>query len=104
MCAAKNPPMNTPDELSKKGTPRPDVGFPHIMSPYIRTGATDLFGQIVNHQQQSQCASFELNMMECLEAYGLDKGRYKCTDMIDDFNECRDKTKQILRIKVGSMK
>lgn len=90
-------------ELDRRDHPRPDVAFPQILSPYIRTGATDLFGQIVNHQLVSKCAPFELNMMECMEAYGLDKGRVKCAALVEDFNECRNMTKQILRVKVCSI-
>lgn len=90
-------------EIDRRAHPRPDVNFPQIMSPYIRTGATDVFGQILNHQHMSKCAPFELNMMECMEAYGLDKGRVKCSELIEDFNECRDMTKQMLRVKVCSI-
>lgn len=90
-------------EINRNAHPRPDVNFPQILSPYIRTGATDVFGQIVNHQLMSKCAPYELNMMECMEAYGLDKGRIKCVDLIEDFNECRNMTKQHLRSKVCSI-
>lgn len=94
--------MATYEERAKK-TPLPDVNFPHIPSPYIRTALTDVFGSVVNHQTYHECGPFELNMMECLEAYGLDKGRKNCSDYIDDFNECRMKTKQFLRIRVCSI-
>lgn len=77
--------------------PKPDVYFPNILSPYFRSPFTDIFGSIINHQQYGKCTRFEMNMMECLEAYGLDKGRVKCTDLIDDFNECHNMTKQYLR-------
>lgn len=93
--------MATHEERAKQ-RPMSDVAFPYIPSPYIRTAVTDVFGSIVNHQQHSKCGPFEINMMECLEAYGLDKGRVKCSDYIDDFNECGEMTKQFLRIKVFS--
>lgn len=92
--------MATYEERGKT-RPLPDVAYPHIPSPYIRTPLTDVFGSIINHQQYSKCGPFELNMMECLEAYGLDQGRKKCSDYIDDFNECQDMTKQFLRIRVS---
>lgn len=77
--------------------PKPEVGFPNILSPYFRTPFTDIFGSIINHQQYGKCTRFEMNMMECLEAYGLDKGKVRCADLIDDFNECHYMTKQYLR-------
>lgn len=80
----------------------PDVAFPLVLTPYFRTPMTDLMGSIYNHQQYGKCGKFELQMMECLEAYGANTGRLKCSDYIDDFNECRLSTKQFLRIKVSS--
>lgn len=76
---------------------KPDVYFPNILSPYFRSPFTDVFGSIINHQQYGKCATFEMNMMECMEAYGYDKGKVKCADLIDDFNECHSMTKQVLR-------
>ncbi|XP_031632346.1 NADH dehydrogenase [ubiquinone] iron-sulfur protein 5 [Contarinia nasturtii] len=78
-------------------SPKPEVYFPNVLSPYFRSPFTDVFGSIINHQQYGKCARFEMNMMECLEAYGVDKGRVKCADLIDDFNECHNMTKQFLR-------
>lgn len=83
-------------------SPKPEVYFPNILSPVIRTPVTDLFGSVINHQQYGRCTRFEMNMMECLEAYGLDKGKVKCVDLIDDFNECHYSTKQYLRHMVKS--
>lgn len=78
----------------------PEVGFPTVLTPYIRTPMTDLMGGLYNHQHYGPCGKFELKMMECLEAYGADKGKVKCSDLIDDFNECRKNTKQWLRTEV----
>lgn len=75
----------------------PDVYFPNILSPYFRSPLTDVFGSLINHQQYGKCAKFELQMMECMEAYGYDKGKVKCSDLIEDFNECQTMTKQFLR-------
>lgn len=77
--------------------PRPDVYHPFILSPYFRTPFTDIFGSMINHQQYGRCGKFEMKMMECMEAYGMDRGRVKCADIIDDFNECHNLTKQYLR-------
>ncbi|XP_055305651.1 NADH dehydrogenase [ubiquinone] iron-sulfur protein 5 [Sitodiplosis mosellana] len=76
---------------------KPDVYFPNILSPFFRSPLTDVFGSIINHQQYGKCARFEMNMMECMEAYGYDKGKVKCADLIEDFNECHNMTKQFLR-------
>lgn len=80
--------------------PQTEVYWPNVISPYFRTPFTDIFGSLYNHQQYGPCAKFELQMIECMEAYGLDKGRVKCTDLIADFNECHNKTKQYMRFKV----
>lgn len=85
------------DKHFKDDGPKPDVYFPNIPAPYFRSPMTDIFGSAINHQQYGKCTRFEMNMMECLEAYGLDKGRVKCVDLIDDFNECQNMTKQFLR-------
>lgn len=76
---------------------KPEVYFPNVLSPMFRSPFTDIFGSIINHQQDGQCMRFEMNMVECFEAYGVDKGRVKCADLIDDFNECHNMTKQFLR-------
>lgn len=53
------------------------------------------------------CAMFELNYAECLEAYGSIKGKYLCAKFKDDFVECthgglreyRNKVLQEQRVK-----
>lgn len=42
-----------------------------------------------------------MDMMECLEAYGLDKGKLKCKALIEDFQECASESKQRLRLLVS---
>lgn len=86
----------------KDYSPKPEVYWPNILSPVFRSPVTDLFGSVINHQQYGRCARYEMKMMECMEAYGLDKGKVKCVDMIDDFNECHYMTKQYLRHMVKS--
>lgn len=71
------------------------------LSPFLRSPLTDLTGCIINHQQYDRCGTFELNMMECLEAYGLDKGKLRCKDLIEDFQECASKNKQMMRVYVS---
>ncbi|KAB0803520.1 hypothetical protein PPYR_02663 [Photinus pyralis] len=58
------------------------------LSPFLRSPFTDLTGAMVSHQWYGQCADMELKVMDCLEAYGVDKGRKKCDTLIQDFQEC----------------
>ncbi|XP_031780962.1 NADH dehydrogenase [ubiquinone] iron-sulfur protein 5 isoform X1 [Nasonia vitripennis] len=48
--------------------------------------------------QLSECADFEMRMGDCLEAYGLNKGKTKCEDFISDLRECLLKGKQKQRV------
>lgn len=79
----------------------PTPYFPNLLTVYFRTPMTDIFSQINSHQQYDKCAKFELQMMECMEAYGADKGRLKCSDYIEDFNECAKNAKTFLRMAVS---
>ncbi|XP_059622390.1 NADH dehydrogenase [ubiquinone] iron-sulfur protein 5 [Phlebotomus argentipes] len=65
--------------------------------PFLRNIFTDLTASIPNCQHYDKCGEREIDMMECLEAYGTDRGRLKCADLIHDFQECVGRKKQILR-------
>jgi NADH dehydrogenase (ubiquinone) Fe-S protein 5 len=52
---------------------------------------------MINHQQYDKCGEREMNMMECLEAYGMERGKKKCQDLIQDFQECVGMKKQLMR-------
>jgi NADH dehydrogenase (ubiquinone) Fe-S protein 5 len=39
-----------------------------------------------------------MRAMNCLEAYGVDRGMKKCKDLIDDFRECSTHKKQVNRL------
>jgi len=69
-------------------------------APTFRTPMTDLTGGIMTHQSFSKCADFEMRAMECLEAYGVQHGRSKCQDYMDDLRECMFQTKQLARVNV----
>ncbi|XP_047000401.1 NADH dehydrogenase [ubiquinone] iron-sulfur protein 5 [Schistocerca americana] len=69
------------------------------LGPFFRLPFTDLTGCMVNHQHYSRCAGFEMKMMDCLEAYGVERGKEKCKTLIEDFKECALRTKQKLRIR-----
>lgn len=72
------------------------LGF---VPPLFRTPLTDFTGCMINAQQYDKCGRFEMDMTQCLEAYGYDKGQKKCKDLIDDFKECTLMTKQNLRVE-----
>ncbi|KAG0729004.1 hypothetical protein GWK47_031259 [Chionoecetes opilio] len=70
----------------------------HI-APAFRTPMTDLVGGLITHQSGARCADFEMRAMECLEAYGVQRGRVRCVDYLDDLRECAFQHKQIARAK-----
>ncbi|XP_053960997.1 NADH dehydrogenase [ubiquinone] iron-sulfur protein 5 [Anastrepha ludens] len=67
------------------------------LGPFLRTPFTDLTGCLINHQSYEKCGKMEMEMMECLEAYGVEKGQKMCADIIADFSECVGVRKQLLR-------
>lgn len=69
--------------------------------PFFRSPFTDLTGSLVNHQQYDKCGEREMNMMDCLEAYGMQRGVKKCKDLMDDFQECVGMQKQLMRFHVS---
>ncbi|XP_063700884.1 NADH dehydrogenase [ubiquinone] iron-sulfur protein 5-like [Culicoides brevitarsis] len=69
-----------------------------MVTPLIKTPFTDLTSGIINCQYYDKCGERELAMTECLEAYGLERGKKKCADLIADFQECFTMKKQLLRV------
>ncbi|XP_045502228.1 NADH dehydrogenase [ubiquinone] iron-sulfur protein 5-like [Colias croceus] len=67
------------------------------ISPFLRSPFTDLTGGMFSHQLLGTCQKEEMRYMDCLEAYGLDRGRNKCAYLFADFHECQTKTKQFKR-------
>lgn len=70
------------------------------ISPFFRSPITDLTGGLISHQLFGRCAKQEMDMADCLEAYGLDRGFRKCRDIIGDFIECHTLSKQFRRFSV----
>ncbi|XP_013782778.1 uncharacterized protein LOC106467016 isoform X2 [Limulus polyphemus] len=66
---------------------------------FIRTPLTDFFGCLGASQGNLRCRDLELNMMNCLEAYGLRNGSQNCINEIDDYKECRTLNKQRKRVE-----
>lgn len=42
------------------------------------------------------CANYEMNALECLEAYGYFRGDRYCRDYIEDWDECLKGDKQVI--------
>lgn len=66
----------------------------HHISPVLRTFITDIFSPLVSFQSHPRCATRELEVVDCLEAYGLHHGQEKCRILMDDFRECVLQSKQ----------
>lgn len=70
------------------------------LGPFFKSPLTDLTGCVINHQMYDKCADMEMNVMDCLEAYGIERGMKKCKILIDDFQECVGAKKQQMRLEV----
>ncbi|TOF75372.1 hypothetical protein CGJ15_27060, partial [Vibrio parahaemolyticus] len=66
-------------------------------APAFRTPFTDIGGRVLTHQSTKKCADFEMRAMECLEAYGVQRGKTICIDYLDDLRECAFETRQMAR-------
>ena len=73
------------------------------LGPFLRSPFTDLTGCLINHQQYDECGEREMNMMDCMEAYGIERGKKLCSDLIADFSECEKATLQMKRFKAMRM-
>lgn len=71
------------------------------LSPFLRSPFTDLTGGMISHQMLGRCQYEEMELMDCLEAYGLERGKIKCKHLIDEFTECATLTKQFKRYIVS---
>ncbi|KAK9880603.1 hypothetical protein WA026_011843 [Henosepilachna vigintioctopunctata] len=70
------------------------------LSPYFKSPFTDLTGSIVNHQFFGKCRKFEERAIDCMEAYGLERGRRECKTLIEDFTECSLAHKRLARFEI----
>ncbi|CAH0590073.1 unnamed protein product [Chrysodeixis includens] len=69
----------------------------HNISPFLRSPMTDITGGIISYQLLGECARQEMELMDCMEAYGLDRGLMKCQKYVEDYSECHRKVKQFRR-------
>ncbi|XP_055642732.1 uncharacterized protein LOC129779337 [Toxorhynchites rutilus septentrionalis] len=67
------------------------------LGPFFRSPFTDLTASMVNFQQYDKCGELEMASIDCLEAYGMNRGQEKCADVVNDFLECAYMRKQIQR-------
>ena len=72
--------------------------------PFLRSPFTDLTSCLVNHQNFGRCEEMEMRVMNCLEAYGVNRGMKKCKDLVEDFRECSSRRKQVSCLYVGSVR
>jgi len=77
--------------------------MPNVV-PFFRSPFTDLTGSLINHQHYGRCEEMEMRVMNCLEAYGVDRGMKKCKDLVDDFRECSSLKKQVNCLYDNSVK
>ncbi|XP_072755409.1 NADH dehydrogenase [ubiquinone] iron-sulfur protein 5 [Anoplolepis gracilipes] len=69
-------------------------------APLFKGPITDFLGNIRNFQCLKECAQYELQYMDCMEAYGYHKGKKQCRLILDDMYECVMKIKRLRRIEV----
>lgn len=67
------------------------------LNPWFKSPFTDLTGALISHQWYGRCAKMEMDVIDCMEAYGMDKGLEKCDALIQDFKECAARQKQLKR-------
>lgn len=75
----------------------------HNISPFLRSPFTDITGGMVSHQLLGRCQMQEMEMMDCMEAYGLERGLKKCRYLLDDYRECHTTLKQYKRFHVRNI-
>ncbi|XP_026321059.1 uncharacterized protein LOC113231101 [Hyposmocoma kahamanoa] len=67
------------------------------LSPFFRSPFTDITACLISHQTFGKCQKEEMRYMDCLEVYGLERGRVKCERLFADFHECQTNTLQFKR-------
>lgn len=65
------------------------------MGSLFRNPLGDIWDEFVTMQGYELPAKIEMKMMNCLEAYGLPQGYYKCEDLIQDYFELYSQNKAV---------
>lgn len=87
-----------PEDSTAKVDEEEEVAVPYMLmkvAPFIRTPLTDIVAHSMTYQSSDACPDFEMRTVECIEAYGLVKGKQKCKDYMADLEECLHKHKQV---------
>ncbi|XP_044745397.1 NADH dehydrogenase [ubiquinone] iron-sulfur protein 5 [Coccinella septempunctata] len=69
------------------------------LSPFFKSPLTDLTGVTISHQWFGRCQKQEEQALDCMEAYGLERGRRECRVLLDDYKECGMRAKQMARFR-----
>lgn len=69
--------------------------------PYVRSFFGEYTaGMIANQWHETgmgtRCANYEMNLYECMEAYGYYRGDRFCKPYFDDLDECRAARRQVI--------
>lgn len=63
-------------------------------APLFKTPFTDVLFNTRNLQCLKECAHYELQLADCMEAYGYHRGKEKCRLILEDMYECAMKIKR----------
>lgn len=70
---------------------------PHLrfIDRVVRTNADSVDISSKTLQKQQECGDLEQDTLECLEAYGVRRGKKLCNDFLEDYKECMLQTMQV---------
>ncbi|XP_029170469.1 NADH dehydrogenase [ubiquinone] iron-sulfur protein 5 [Nylanderia fulva] len=69
-------------------------------SPILKGPPTDFVAHVRNLQFLKECAQYELQYVDCMEAYGGHRGQKQCRLILEDMYECAMRNKRIRRIEM----
>ena len=72
----------------------------HSVPYFFKTPLTDITGSLFTHQNFGRCRNMEMKVINCFEAYGGERAKTSCKDLIDDYHECYLKFKQVNQISI----
>ncbi|XP_011872194.1 PREDICTED: uncharacterized protein LOC105564448 [Vollenhovia emeryi] len=75
-----------------------NIGYMKWGSPMFKGPFTDLFLNVRTLQFHKECAQYELQYVDCMEAYGYHRGKEKCRLILEDMYECVFKVKRMRRV------
>lgn len=75
-----------------------NIYYMRWVAPMFKGPPTDAFHLTTNLQLTGECAPYELHYVDCMEAYGHQKGKEKCRLILEDMYECVTKIKRMRRV------